>query len=97
MIQCCFIVDIDECTTYGPREICPFMTNCINTVGSYICQCMEPGFVGDGKQCVGKEGDGLVGGGGVAQSYYTARTEIVEFFFILLVLLFNTFASSKSK
>lgn len=64
MIQCCFIVDIDECTVYGPREICPFMTNCINTVGSYICQCMEPGFVGDGKQCVGKEGDGLVGGGG---------------------------------
>ena len=64
MIQCCFIVDIDECTVYGPREICPFMTNCINTVGSYICQCMEPGFVGDGKQCVGKEGDGLVDGGG---------------------------------
>lgn len=96
MIQCCFIVDIDECTVYGPREICPFMTNCINTVGSYICQCMEPGFVGDGKQCVGKEGDGLVGGG-MAQSYYTACTEIVEFFLILLVLLFNSFASSKSE
>ena len=77
MIQCCFIVDIDECTVYGPREICPFMTNCINTVGSYICQCMEPGFVGDGKQCVG--------------------TEIVEFVLILLVLLFNTFASSKNE
>ncbi|KAK2571647.1 Hemicentin-2, partial [Acropora cervicornis] len=30
----------------------PYMVREKFVLGSYICQCMEPGFVGDGKQCV---------------------------------------------
>lgn len=46
------ISDIDECAK--PRDICPYLTECINTVGSYICDCKEAGFKADGKQCLGK-------------------------------------------
>ena len=46
------ISDIDECA--NPRDVCPYLTECINTVGSYICDCKEAGFKADGKQCLGK-------------------------------------------
>ena len=46
------ISDIDECA--NPRDVCPYLTECINTVGSYICDCKEEGFKADGKQCLGK-------------------------------------------
>ena len=46
------ISDIDECAK--PRDVCPYLTECINTVGSYICDCKEAGFKADGKQCLGK-------------------------------------------
>ncbi|XP_033647128.1 neurogenic locus notch homolog protein 1-like isoform X1 [Asterias rubens] len=41
--------DINECLT-GNYE-CHQNATCINTVGSYECQCNQ-GFVGDGKRCV---------------------------------------------
>ncbi|XP_028412470.1 uncharacterized protein LOC114535298 [Dendronephthya gigantea] len=42
--------DIDECTigTYT----CHQYADCINTVGSYICQCRN-GYTGDGQECTG--------------------------------------------
>ena len=46
------ISDIDECAK--PRDVCPYLTECINTMGSYICDCKEAGFKADGKQCLGK-------------------------------------------
>ena len=46
------ISDIDECAK--PRDVCSYLTECINTVGSYICDCKEAGFKADGKQCLGK-------------------------------------------
>ena len=43
--------DINECET-GTAE-CDVNAACINTVGSYRCEC-ESGFTGDGKSCVGE-------------------------------------------
>ena len=50
------ISDIDECA--NPRDVCPYLAECINTVGSYICDCKEAGFKADGKQCLGKPSNG---------------------------------------
>ena len=47
-----FVPDIDECA--NARDVCPFLTVCVNTVGSFICDCREPGFLADGKQCLGR-------------------------------------------
>ena len=49
--MCASFSDIDECA--NPRDVCPYLTECINTVGSYICDCKEAGFKADGKQCLG--------------------------------------------
>ena len=45
----CFHTDIDECvrTNGGCNQ------TCVNTPGSYVCQC-GIGFVSDDKQCHGK-------------------------------------------
>ena len=47
-----FIVpDIDECDTN--QHNCTENAVCINTPGSYTCEC-EEGFEWDGKKCLGK-------------------------------------------
>lgn len=51
MRNMCIISDIDECA--NPKDVCPYLTECINTVGSYICDCKELGFKADGKKCLG--------------------------------------------
>ena len=41
--------DIDECKS-GMNNLCHTNASCINTNGSYDCQCL-PGFTGDGLNC----------------------------------------------
>ncbi|MBK8253325.1 MAG: hypothetical protein IPK82_11755 [Polyangiaceae bacterium] len=48
-------VDIDECAT--GTDNCPTGTDCVNTPGSFTCEC-DPGFAWDGMKCVGNCGDG---------------------------------------
>ena len=43
--------DVDECAT--GRDDCSLNAVCINTDGSFLCQC-RPGFEGDGRVCRGK-------------------------------------------
>ena len=40
--------DIDECTS--DNDTCHINATCINTVGSYDCECLS-GFMGDGFNC----------------------------------------------
>ena len=40
--------DIDECT--NGNDTCHINATCINTVGSYDCECLS-GFMGDGFNC----------------------------------------------
>ena len=48
----CFVpLDDDECLKTPP--VCDVNANCKNTLGSYLCSCIE-GFTGDGKTCQGK-------------------------------------------
>ena len=44
--------DIDECSL--ETDDCSNLTNCINTDGSYLCQCIA-GFTGDGGACTGNK------------------------------------------
>ena len=46
-----FYADIDECTT--GQHGCNENANCMNTLGSYVCQCFNS-FIGDGHQCTRK-------------------------------------------
>ena len=46
----CYL-DVDECVK--PRDVCPFLTECVNTEGSFICDCKDPGYLADGNNCVG--------------------------------------------
>ena len=48
--KCYCVVDINECE--GENE-CSDNAECINTEGSYDCECKE-GFTGDGKTCGGE-------------------------------------------
>ena len=41
--------DVDEC---GQENDCHSRAECVNTQGSYSCQC-EEGFIGDGRSCLG--------------------------------------------
>ena len=50
MCLCVLTVDLDECTLYSP---CPVGADCINTDGSYLCQCRS-GYSGDGYTCTGR-------------------------------------------
>ena len=47
----CLILDIDECTNWS--DLCHINATCINTVGSYDCECLS-GFMGDGYDCLSK-------------------------------------------
>ena len=63
-IMCCIIItvptiftlDVNECT-FGTHD-CDDSSRakCINTEGSFKCEC-KPGYIGDGKSChiLGKE------------------------------------------
>ena len=47
-------IDVDECVNEEEnKHTCSYHADCINTPGSYKCQCHE-GFTGDGKTCDGK-------------------------------------------
>jgi hypothetical protein len=46
-----FILDINECSK-GLYD-CNKNADCINTVGSYLCDC-KPGYLGNGISCSGK-------------------------------------------
>ena len=43
--------DADECLM--DIDNCHLNTECVNTIGSFECQCL-PGFTGDGFNCQGK-------------------------------------------
>ena len=43
--------DINECSSSS--HSCDVNAVCSNTEGSYTCSC-KPGYLGDGKSCVGK-------------------------------------------
>ena len=45
------VADIDECSTNS--HDCDSLATCINTNGSFKCDCNE-GYPGDGKSCSGK-------------------------------------------
>ena len=47
--KCCF-ADKDECVT--DRGGCVETANCVNTEGSYHCECKR-GYSGDGTTCEG--------------------------------------------
>lgn len=61
MVQNCLIVkftthnlyktDVNECT--GGSYSCPANTHCVNTVGSYTCEC-NAGYFKNGGSCQGK-------------------------------------------
>ena len=44
-----YTIDINECASTSD---CHAHAICMNTVGSYVCTCME-GYTGDGKDCTG--------------------------------------------
>ena len=46
----CLVVDIPECER--GLDDCDPNANCINTFGSYDCNC-KTGFIGDGFACTG--------------------------------------------
>ena len=46
------LIDIDECTI-GNKGGCHKNARCINTVGSFQCQC-KGGYDGNGKTCQGE-------------------------------------------
>ena len=46
-------VDIDECAL-GSHD-CAAEADCVNQQGGFGCVC-RPGYVGNGQQCMGKEG-----------------------------------------
>lgn len=52
-------VDIDECAADSVGSGCHPNASCINTEGSYSCECAE-GYEGDGQSCVRNRGAGLV-------------------------------------
>lgn len=37
------------------------MTDCINTLGSFFCDCKVPGYLADGKQCLGEKASNFWG------------------------------------
>lgn len=45
-------VDIDECFSNGMNN-CYKNVFCINMEGLYVCCCFS-GYIGDGKNCIGK-------------------------------------------
>lgn len=55
-IKCCvcsfhFNLDIDECTS--GLNVCPTVSTCINTDGSYYCKCNEGYFQSNSYSCSG--------------------------------------------
>ena len=46
-----FTLDFDECA--NESDLCHLNASCINTVGSYDCECLS-GFMGDGFNCLSK-------------------------------------------
>jgi len=46
-----FLTDIDECVDGGVNDCGP-NTNCVNTRGTYRCDCVD-GYSGNGKVCKG--------------------------------------------
>ncbi len=44
-------LDIDECSK-DDTQICPIGHQCVNTVGSFLCEC-APGFQTMDQKCVG--------------------------------------------
>ena len=45
-------IDYDECQNQHGGNDCSTFSTCINTPGSYECEC-NPGFTGDGVSCEG--------------------------------------------
>ena len=59
--HCCFVdnlfltcsfADLDECQT-GTHD-CDVNAQCVNTIGSYNCTCLQ-GYSGDGLKCYGMD------------------------------------------
>jgi hypothetical protein len=50
LLMLIYIVDVDECSLYG--NVCPYNGVCVNTPGSYNCNC-NPGTELRGRSCVG--------------------------------------------
>lgn len=48
-----FFVNIPEDRNECTEAPCHTNASCINTVGSFYCDC-KPGFLGDGLECEGK-------------------------------------------
>ena len=47
----CVVTDVNECRKDAPNNTCSDLGVCVNTAGSYACDCM-PGLFGDGRKCV---------------------------------------------
>lgn len=53
-IVICFSPDINECLSANSSELCGEFSNCVNTPGSYDCECQQ-GYTGNGTEgiCIG--------------------------------------------
>ena len=51
LIFCCYVLDVDECSTNA--DICHANSTCNNTIGSFMCHC-NTGFISNGTYCQGR-------------------------------------------
>lgn len=50
--MCVLFSDVDECVEN--KRLCAVGKECVNTVGSFKCQCIEGYEMKEGGQCVGE-------------------------------------------
>lgn len=77
-----FSSDVDECVS--GQHLCPAQSVCLNTGGSYVCNC-KPGYSRHGNTCVGKylaQGMQLIK---LTDSWKTQMYSLLILFFFLFI------------